>query len=181
MQMVKKISHPYPHVGTTLSPHVDAAHPYLLSFSLSLSISLRLSLAGPHGRGSQKPAWSTKLTWPSTTSRRARSPSSARWPFLHHHGERHMRSSSSTKVAICFFTAGVSSHLRQAGPSPPSARVSPSGPPSSAASSCSSKLTLLERCPLSLPPLISVLVHCARCRVPWHADGGALLELTEDV
>jgi hypothetical protein len=34
---------------------------------------------------------------------------------------------------------------------------------------------------LSLPPLISVLVHCARCHVPWHADNGALLELTEDV
>jgi hypothetical protein len=166
---------PYPHTWT---------RPILIfsrSRSLSLSISLRLSLVGPHGRGSQKPAWSTKLTWPSTTSRRDRSPSSARWPFLHHHGERHVRSSSSTKVAICFFTAGVSSHLRQAGPSPPSARVSPSGPPSSVASSCSSKLTLLECCPLSLPPHISVLVHCARCRVPWHADGGALLELTEDV
>jgi hypothetical protein len=27
---------------------------------------------------------------------------------------------------------------------------------------------------LSLPPLISVLVHCARCRVPWHADNGSL-------
>jgi hypothetical protein len=51
----------------------------------------------------------------------------------------------------------------------PSARVPPSGPPSSAASSCSSKLPLLERRPLSLPPLISVFVHCARCRVPWHA------------
>jgi hypothetical protein len=34
---------------------------------------------------------------------------------------------------------------------------------------------------LSLPPLISVRVHCARCRVRWHADNGALLELTEDV
>jgi hypothetical protein len=34
---------------------------------------------------------------------------------------------------------------------------------------------------LSLPPLISVLVHCARCCVPWHADNGALLELTKDV
>jgi hypothetical protein len=119
MQMVKKISHSYLHVGTALSPHADAARPYLLSLSLSLSlsISLRLSLAGPRGRSSQRPAWSTKLTWPSTTSRRDGSPSSARWPFLHHHGERHVRSSSSTKVAICFFTAGVSSHLRQAGPS----------------------------------------------------------------
>jgi hypothetical protein len=27
---------------------------------------------------------------------------------------------------------------------------------------------------LSLPPLISVLVHCARCRVTWHADNGGL-------
>jgi hypothetical protein len=119
MKMVKKISHSYLHVGTALSPHADAACPYLLSLSLSLSlsISLRLSLAGPRGRSSQRPAWSTKLTWPSTTSRRDGSPSSARWPFLHHHGERHVRSSSSTKVAICFFTAGVSSHLRQAGPS----------------------------------------------------------------
>jgi hypothetical protein len=34
---------------------------------------------------------------------------------------------------------------------------------------------------LSLPPLISVLIHCAMCRVPWQADNGALLELTEDV
>jgi hypothetical protein len=40
---------------------------------------------------------------------------------------------------------------------------------------------LLGRRPLSLPPLISILVHCARCRVSWHADNGALLELTEDV
>jgi hypothetical protein len=41
---------------------------------------------------------------------------------------------------------------------------------------------LLEAPPsLSLPPLISVLIHCARCRVPWHADNGALLELTDDV
>jgi hypothetical protein len=45
MQMVKKISHPYPHVGTTLSPHVDAAHPYLLSLSLSLSLNLSPSLS----------------------------------------------------------------------------------------------------------------------------------------
>jgi hypothetical protein len=35
--------------------------------------------------------------------------------------------------------------------------------------------------PLSLPPLISVLIHYARYRVPWDADGGALLKLTEDV
>jgi hypothetical protein len=51
----------------------------------------------------------------------------------------------------------------------------PSGPPSSTASSCSCKLPLLGAPPsLSLPPLISVLVHCAGCRVPWHADNGGL-------
>jgi hypothetical protein len=27
---------------------------------------------------------------------------------------------------------------------------------------------------LSLPPLISVLVHCARYHVPWHTDNGGL-------
>jgi hypothetical protein len=58
----------------------------------------------------------------------------------------------------------------------------PSEPPSPTASSCSSKLPPARAPPsLSLPPLISVLVHCARCRMPWHADNGTLLELTEDV
>jgi hypothetical protein len=50
-------------------------------------------------------------------SRRGGSPSSTRWPFLHHHSERCAGSSSSTKVVIYFFTVGVSSHLCQAGPS----------------------------------------------------------------
>jgi hypothetical protein len=52
----------------------------------------------------------------------------------------------------------------------------PSGPPSSTASSCSSKLppTRGAALSLSLSPLISVLIHCARCRVPWHADNGGL-------
>jgi hypothetical protein len=45
--MTKKISHPYLHVGTTLSPHADAARPYrlLLSLDLSLSLSHRFSEA----------------------------------------------------------------------------------------------------------------------------------------
>jgi hypothetical protein len=38
--MAHKISHPYPHVGAALSPHVDAARPYPLSLSLDLSLSL---------------------------------------------------------------------------------------------------------------------------------------------
>jgi hypothetical protein len=38
--MAKKISHPYPHAGTALSPHADAARPYPLSLSLDLSPSL---------------------------------------------------------------------------------------------------------------------------------------------
>jgi hypothetical protein len=63
----------------------------------------------------------------------------------------------------------------------PSVWALSSGPTSSAASSCSSKPPLLGHRPLSLPPLISVLIHCVRCRVPWHTDGSALLELTEDV
>jgi hypothetical protein len=109
--MVKKISHPYPHAATALSPHASAAHPY------PLSLSLDLSLPGPCGHGSQRSAWGTRSAWPSTASRSDGSLSSARWPFLHHHGERRVRSGSSTKVVICFFTAGVSSHLRQAGPS----------------------------------------------------------------
>jgi hypothetical protein len=81
-------------------------------------------------------------------SRRGGSPSSARWPFLHHHGERRAGFGSSTKVAICFFSTGVSSHLRQAGPSHLLHHLF--GPSSSVTSSCSSKLPLLERCPLSL-------------------------------
>jgi hypothetical protein len=50
----------------------------------------------------------------------------------------------------------------------------PSGSPSSTTSSCSSKLPPARGAALSLslPPLISVLVHCVRCRMPWHADNG---------
>jgi hypothetical protein len=168
--MAKKNSHPYPHVGV--------AHPY------SLSLSLRLSLAGPRGRGSRRPARSTKSVWPSTASWRGGSPSSARWPFLHHHDERRVGSSSSTKVAICFFTAGVSSHLHQDGPSHLLRHLlerRPLGHLHRWHHHVQVSSLLLGRRPLSLPPLIFVLVHCARCHVPWHADGGALLELTEDV
>jgi hypothetical protein len=98
---------PYPHTRMRL----------VLILSHTLSISLRLSLVGPCGRGSRRLAWSTRLTWPSMASRKGGSPTSVRWPFLHHHGERRVGSGSSTKVAICFFTTGVSSHLCQAGPS----------------------------------------------------------------
>jgi hypothetical protein len=52
--MAKKISHPYPHAGTVLSLHADAARPYPLSISLHLSLT-----------GSRRPAW------PSTASRRS--------------------------------------------------------------------------------------------------------------
>jgi hypothetical protein len=138
--MSKKISHPYPHVGVTLSPHVDRARPYplLLSLSLSLSLSRR--------SGS---LWS------------ARWPSSLRWPFLHHHGEERMGSGSSTKVAICFFAVGVSSHLRQVGPSHllrHLLRHRPLGHLHRRHHHVQVSSPLLGRRPLSLPPLISVLV-----------------------
>jgi hypothetical protein len=176
--MVKKISHPYPHVGAALSPHADAACPY------PLSLSLHLSLVGPHGCGSRRPARSTRSAWSSMASRRGGSPSSARWPFLHHHGERRVGSGSSTKVAICFFAAGVSSHLRQAGPSHLLHHLlgrHPLGHLHRQHHHVQVSSPLLGRRPLSLPPLISVLVHYARCRVLWHAEDGALLELMEDV
>jgi hypothetical protein len=108
--MAKKIFQPYPHAGAALSSHAVAARPY------PLPLSLRLSRRSTRTQFSE-PMWSTRSTWPSTVSRRGGSSSSARWPFLHHHGEWRARSGSSTKVAICFFTTGVSSHLCQAGPS----------------------------------------------------------------
>jgi hypothetical protein len=116
MRMVKNNLPPLIPHGCGLIP-TRGRGPSLSSLTLSLSISLHLSLTSPHGCGSRRPAWSTRSAWPSTASRRGGSPSSARWPFLHHHDERRVGSSSSTKVAICFFAAGVSSHLRQAGPS----------------------------------------------------------------
>jgi hypothetical protein len=40
MKMVKKISHPYPHVGAALYPHADTDHPYPHSLPLDLPPSL---------------------------------------------------------------------------------------------------------------------------------------------
>jgi hypothetical protein len=105
-------------------------------------------------------------------------------PFLYHHGERRAGSGSSTKVAICYFTVGVSSHLRQDGPSYLLRHLlgrCPLGHLHRWHHHVQVSSPLLGRRPLSLLPLISILIHYARCHVPWHADSGALLELMEDV
>jgi hypothetical protein len=80
---------------------------------------------------------------------------------------------------MVFFIFGLMGHLRATLQFEPKSGARdpalPSGPTSSMASSCSSKLPPCSgRRPLSLSPLISILVHCARCRMPWHADNGGL-------
>jgi hypothetical protein len=85
---------------------------------------------------------------------------------------------------IMFFAAGVSSHLRQAGPSHLLRHLLGRHPLSHLHRRhhhVQVSSPLLRCHPLSLPPLISVLVHCVRCHMSWHADGGMLLVLTEDV
>jgi hypothetical protein len=158
--MVKKISHTYPHVGAVLSPHADVAHFY------PLSLSLHLSLTCPHGcgsrgqrgaRGRPGPRWrhggvgcrraqggSRAQGGPSSTTKvsGARDPApSPRW-----------RSASLPWVSHL-----ISAKLPISSPSP-FARAPPSGQPSSAASSCSSKLS-----PAQVPPSLSPTTHlCPR-------------------
>jgi hypothetical protein len=142
---------PYPHTRT---------RPVLI-LSRSLSISLRLSLAGPCGgqsgaRGQRGPR-RRRGGWVTVEQKVALPPP----PWRAVRGIRLLHQVSSSGAWDL---------------------APPSGPPSSAASSCSSKLPPARALPsLSLSPLISALVHCTRCHMPWHADNGALLELMEDV
>jgi hypothetical protein len=152
--MAKKISHPYPHVGAALSPHTDAARPYPLSLSLSQSLSVSLSQV--HAEANAEHEVGVALDgvaegWVAVERKVALPPPPRR-----------------AVRGIRLLHQVSSSGARDPAP--------PSGPPSSTASSCSSKLPLLLGAPpfLSLPPLIFVLVHCTRCRVPWHADNGGL-------
>jgi hypothetical protein len=173
--MVKKISHFYPHVGAALSPHTGVARPYPLSLSLDLSQSLSHRSTRTRFLEASVALDGVVEGWVTVECKVALPPP----PRRAAHGIRlHHQGGVLLLRRRCLISSPSSWPISSQSPS---ARVPPSGPPSSAASSCSSKLPLLGRRPLSLPSLISVLVHCARCRVPWHTDGSALLELTEDV
>jgi hypothetical protein len=175
--MTKKIFHPYPHAGAALSPHTRTRPVLILSRSLSLS---RRSTWTRFSEASAEHEVGVALDgvaegWVAVERRVALPPPPRRAVrgirLLHQGGYLLLRRG-------CLISSPPSWPISS--PSP-SARVPPSGPPSSVASSCSSKLPLLGLRSLSLPPLISILVHCVRCHVPRHADGGTLLELTEDV
>jgi hypothetical protein len=180
--MMKKISHPHSHADAALSPHVDTTRSYPLSLSLDLSPSLsrrstwmRFSKVSVEHEVGVAPdgvveGWvvvERKVALPPPPRRVARG-----IRLLHQGGDLLLHCG-------CLISSPpswpISSPLS-------SARVPPSGPLHrrhhhvQVMSSC-----LGAALSLSLPPLISALVHCARCHVPWHADDGALLELMEDV
>jgi hypothetical protein len=123
--MAKKISHPYPHAGATLSPQVDAARPYPLSLSLDLSLSLS-------HRSTRRPEHEVGLALDGVAEG---------WVAV----ERKVALPPPPRRAVRRIRL-----LHQVSSSGARDPTSPSGPPSSTTSSCSNKLPSCSGAALSL-------------------------------
>jgi hypothetical protein len=155
--MSKKISHPYPHVGVTLSPHADRARPYPLLLSLDLSLSLsRRSTRMWFSKASVEHEVSVALDgvaegWVTVERKVALELKVALPPPPRRgaHGIRLLHQGGDLLLCRgCLISSPPSWPISS--PSP-STQAPPSGPPSSATSSCSSKLPS-ARAPSSLSP-----------------------------